>query len=301
MSTGSRVIIFVPGIRPKPPVGDHRAALWRCLTESVQQVRPIVASAMQQHPDAFQVVPWSFEFYRTHQDFGIDEPHLERLLEKPGPSEADRQEAGSFSRRFKRWLYAVADTMPAIGRLFAPAALHLRLKEINRYFNDTDEAGTRIRQHVKDALLKAWQKDQKVMLIGHSFGSVIAYDALWELAHADDVENMLDCFVSMGSPMGLGYVRSDLRGAKEKGARRFPSNIRRWFNIAAVGEVTAHHPALREMQDEMAANGWLEEARNLNEVVTFFRGPDGLNVHKCYGYLYNEDTAHLVADWWSGE
>jgi len=253
---------------------------------------------MQQDPDAFQVVPWSFDFYRIHQDFAIDAPYLEQMLEQSGPTQRDLRDALSVSRRIQEWLYLMADRMPGLGRLFAPAALHIRLKEMNRYFNDVDAAGTDVRNHVKAALLSAWQDNQKVMLVGHSFGSVIAYDVLWELAHVDGVENMLDCFVTMGSPMGLQYVRSELRGAVATGTRRFPTNIRRWINIAAVGEVTAHHPALEAMQKEMAASGWLEEARSLSDVVTFFRGPDGLNVHKCYGYMYNEDTAGVVADWW---
>jgi len=298
MSAGKKTIIFVPGIRPKPPVGDHRDALWRCLVESVSRVRPIVAASMQQNPGNFQVVPWSYDFYRMHHNMEHDKPGLETLLTKTGPTPEDIAEAKSWRRKLYRRLYALADAVPFLGKLFASDALDLRLKEIGRYFDNVDDAGDRIRAMVKKELLAAWKKEHKVMLIGHSFGSVIAYDTLWELGHTDNVENMVDCFVSMGSPMGLRYVRRDLKGAGEKGARHFPQNIRRWVNIAAVGEVTAHHPALREMQEEMGANGWLESAATFDEVVTFFRGPDGLNVHKCYGYFYNHDTAELIADWW---
>ena len=78
-----------------------------------------------------------------------------------------------------------------------------------------------MRYMVKEALLKAWQENKKVMLIGHSFGSVIAYDALWELGHLEGIEDTLDTFVSMGSPMGLSYVRRDLKGARYKGAKQF--------------------------------------------------------------------------------
>jgi len=299
MSSGKKTIIFVPGIRPKPPAGDHRDALWRCLMESVSRVRPIVAASMQQNPGSFHVVPWSFEFYRAHHDMSIDQPGLEELLTKTGPSRGDIAEATSAKRRWHRWLYGAADALPLLGRLFAPDSLRLRLSEIGRYFRNTDGIADRMRSMVKAELLKAWQKEHRVMLIGHSFGSVIAYDSLWELGYIDNIENMVDCFVTMGSPMGLRYVRDDLHGAAEVGQRRFPKNIRRWVNLAAVGEVTAHHPALKEMQAEMAAHGMLEEAQSLNEVITFFRGPDGLNVHKCYGYFYNEDTASIIADWWS--
>jgi hypothetical protein len=30
---------------------------------------------------------------------------------------------------------------------------------------------------------------------------------------------------------------------------------------------------------------------------TYFRGPDGLNVHKCYGYMANQQTGAALAAW----
>jgi len=296
MTGANKTILFVPGIRPKPPAADHQEALNRCLLEGVRQVRPAVASQMP--ADLLQVVPWSFEFYRVHGDIEADRSAINALLQKQGPTATDAADAASTKRRFYRWLYSLADSMPLIGRMLAPEALTLRLREIGRYFSNSDDVAIRIRLMVKEALLQAWQENRKVMLVGHSFGSVIAYDALWELSHVDGVENMLDTFVTMGSPMGLRYVRRGLLGAGQKGTNHYPTNIRRWRNIAAIGEVTAHHPELRVMQEEMAADGWLEEASTHDEAINFFRGPDGLNVHKCYGYFYNHETARVIADWW---
>ncbi|MDG1463106.1 MAG: hypothetical protein P8R04_05990 [Gammaproteobacteria bacterium] len=294
----NKAIIFVPGIRPKPPAKHHQEALWRCLTERVRQIRPMVADSMCQNPSAFSVVPWSFEFYQMHGDIESDRAAINALLKKSQHNTIDIEDARSLSRRIHRWLYSVADSLPFIGRLFAPESLRLRLREIGRYFNNSDLVADRIRVMVKAELLKAWQENKKVMLIGHSFGSVIAYDALWELGHQDAVDNILDVFISMGSPMGLRYVQRDLKGSNLKGVRHYPNNIRCWRNIAAIGEITAHHPALIEMQQAMAADGWLDEISNHDEAVNFFRGSGGLNVHKCYGYFYNAETARIVADWW---
>jgi hypothetical protein len=298
MSSAGKVIIFVPGIRPKPPAKDHQEALWRCLLEGVRQIRPDTAAAMQSANDAFHVVPWSFEYYREYGDIQPDLPAIEALLKKSVANAVDVAEAKSLWRRIQRKLYSLADSMPLVTRLFAPDSLRLRLSEMNGYFDNSDHAGDRIRLMVKQALLNAWQENRKVMLIGHSFGSVIAYDALWELGHLDGVENRLDTFISMGSPMGLRYIRQSMKGDSEKGARQFPINIRCWRNLAAVGEVTAQSPAVPEFQQAMAAAGWLEEHSQHAEVVNFFRGPTGLNVHKCYGYFYNPQTAKIIADWW---
>jgi len=298
MTSAGKVIIFVPGIRPKPPAKDHQDALWRCLLEGVRQIRPETAAAMQSAVGAFRIVPWSFEYYGVHGDIKPDLPAIEVLLKKPAATAADLAEATSFWRRTQRQLYSLADSVPFITRFFAPESLRIRVSEMSRYFDNSDHAADQVRLMVKEALLKAWQENRKVMLIGHSFGSVIAYDTLWELGHSDGVENRLDTFITMGSPMGLRYIRHGMKGGHEKGARQFPVNIRCWRNLAAVGEVTAQHPALPEFQNAMAAAGWLEEHSQHSEVVNFFRGPAGLNVHKCYGYFYNPDTARIIADWW---
>jgi hypothetical protein len=298
MTVESKSIIFVPGIRPKPTFKVHQKALWQCLIEEVRKANPMTADSMQKNSDVFKVVPWNYDFYRVHSDIELDQHAINLLLQKKKPNERDIVDASSAYRRVYRWLYSVADSIPFIGRLFAPESLQLRLREIVCYFDNYNRVADRIRLMVKTEIFKAWQENKKIMLIGHSFGSVIAYDAMWELCHRDAVNNRLDIFISMGSPMGLSYVQRSLKGSNLKGPKHYPKNIRCWRNIAAVGEVTAHHPALAEMQNAMASLGLLEEFSNHDESFNFFRDADGLNVHKCYGYFYNEDTAKIISDWW---
>ena len=76
------------------------------------------------------------------------------------------------------------------------------------------------------------------MLVGHSFGSVIAYDTLWEMSRGES-GGRVDLFVTMGSPLTMRYIRHHLHGRHLQGADRYPTCIRRWVNLAAVGEVTA--------------------------------------------------------------
>ena len=46
--------------------------------------------------------------------------------------------------------------------------------------------------------------------------------------------------------------------------------------------------------------GLVERITDHVNLVNYFRGPDGLNVHKCYGYMVNERTGAVIADCWSG-
>ena len=45
-----------------------------------------------------------------------------------------------------------------------------------------------MRAVLRSTLEAAWRDGDRVLLIGHSLGSVIAYDTLWELTHVHRVE-----------------------------------------------------------------------------------------------------------------
>jgi pimeloyl-ACP methyl ester carboxylesterase len=174
------------------------------------------------------------------------------------------------------------------------------LKDTRRYFANEGGKAVIVRRMVADALLEAWHADRRVMLIGHSLGSVIAFDVLWELSHRFSVPGRVDLFVTIGSPLGLSFVRSRLLGAREQGRRRFPTNIRRWQNFAAVGEMTALDRALATAWGDMREAGLVEAISDRMDLQTWFRGPEGLNVHKCYGYMVNPVLGAAVAEWWKG-
>ena len=109
-------IIYVPGIKPKPPAGEHRAALWRCLLEGVRRADPPAAADIARHPACFSLVSWAHVFYDTQRDIALDEPGIERLLALSGPAERDVREAGSWRKRLKRSLYLLSDAVPATFR-----------------------------------------------------------------------------------------------------------------------------------------------------------------------------------------
>jgi len=48
---------------------------------------------------------------------------------------------------------------------------------------------------------------------------------------------------------------------------------------------------------EMKNLGLIESIIDETNLQTWFRGPDGLNVHKCYGYMANERTGAALAAW----
>jgi hypothetical protein len=137
-----------------------------------------------------------------------------------------------------------------------------------------------------------------VLLIGHSLGSVIAYDTLWELSHEEPARGRVD-FVTIGSPLATHFVRRRLRGCDESGPTKYPTNIRRWVNFAAKGDTTALQPRLAPHFREMVDVGLVESFEDHVDLENFFHADVGLNAHEAYGYLAQPKLGELVGDWLS--
>ncbi|MDP6616452.1 MAG: hypothetical protein QF790_04720, partial [Gammaproteobacteria bacterium] len=300
MSDAALSIIFVPGIRPKPIVADHQGQLRRCLHAGV-----IRAGGTDQEAsmiaEMLRVVPWSFGFYGEYGDVQKDLPGIERLLAGRDLPEDAVREATALKRQIGGWLYALWDHLPLFAELFATPRMETRLRDVRRYFRNRDGAGLTARREVASELQQAWDKGNRVILIGHSFGSVIAYDTLWELTHEQNNPGIVDLYITMGSPLTLNYMRSRLKGARKRGARRYPHGIREWANLAAIGEVTALDRKLGKCFRRMQKLGLTEAISDNLELVNQFHGPAGLNVHKCYGYIASRVAGSLLLDWYRGQ
>lgn len=289
-------IIFVPGIRAKPPAELQQEQLQLCLRHGLEELSVARADEIAAQ---LEVVGWSYQFYGVHGDIAADLPSIESLLSISGDPAVDAAEARSFARRFTAAMYAIGDRFPILSSLFATRRMETRMAEINRYFRNQNGEGEHARALIIQALQNAWQQGQRVILMGHSFGSVIAYDALWELSHSsapDTPRGTVDLFISMGSPLTLRYIRRRLKGAGQKGRLRYPVNIRNWLNLAAIGEVTALDRRMAHCFRPMLEAGLVRDIHDDLELLNRFRGVDGLNVHKCYGYLASQTVAATVRD-----
>ncbi len=295
--TGETQIVYVPGMKPKPPVEDHEEMLWRCLLNGVGRVDSGVARDLAQRRDMFRVAPWSRLFYDEQTSVEPDLPGIDRLLTLDGPEERDVREARHWHKRIGKLVYLLCDTFPSLIDWFSDPNMDEALRETRRYFQDRDGVATCVRQHVADRFLASWTPGSRLLVIAHSLGSVIAFDALWELSHGSDSELSIDLFMTLGSTLGLNFMRHRMLNAKESGVRRFPTNIRRWVNLAAVGEMTALDRTFADDYREMVDLGLVDSIVDEPDLQTYFRGPAGLNVHKCYGYMANYRTGAAIVSW----
>jgi hypothetical protein len=293
-----RHVIFVPGKNPKPDPELHRALLWRALVEGVRRAAPGVPDKLGPQANNFKLIAWNFLYYRRTKDESPDLPWIDALVHKHGPAARDIKEANSWFLRLDRLLYTVADIVPAAISLL-PRPLRMTAEETKRYFENRDGIADEIRELLKQALRPLFAADARILLIGHSLGSVIAYDTLWELSHVEKLRGKIDQFLTLGSPLGMSYVQRRLMGFSEHGSRRYPTNIRRWVNVSAVGDLTALDAAVGDDFREMRRLGLVESIKDYGEgIYNFFRDDKGLNCHRSYGYLVNAMVGKIIADWW---
>jgi hypothetical protein len=72
-------------------------------------------------------------------------------------------------------------------------------------------------------------------IISHSWGTVVAYEGLRELADGGATEPRVRNFFTVGAALSIGPVKMRLRPANRDGVR--PAMVRRWVNLNARGDV----------------------------------------------------------------
>ena len=292
-------IIFVPGKNPKPRPELYRAQHWRCLLEGVRRADPAVHAELEKTPGVFDLVPWNFSYYGSYRDISIDLPWIERVLKKPEATPEDMRVARSWRIRIALLSYLIADFMPVLIRFITDARIKATIVETVRYFENRDGIAEVVRAPLLKSIREACDQRLPILLIGHSLGSVIAYDALWLLSHADPAPCKIDQFLTLGSPLGTRFVQNRLLSHGTEGRSRYPTNIRRWCNITAVGDPAAFDPTIHDDFREMIELGLIEQIRDYKgPVYNYYEIGEGLSFHRSYGYFVNRAVGEVIADWW---
>lgn len=292
----ARSIVFVPGKSLKPLPEVHREYLWRALVRGVSRYDAAAADALA-GDCRFLLAAWSFAYYGKHGSLDSDIPWIERLMDSEGPSEPDVAEARHWSKWLTRSLYALGDHVHwLIDRLPDPRVKEM-IRDTLRYFGNVHGIADRVRGIVKAEIEKARAGSDSVCLIGHSMGSVIAYEALWELTHRDDRPARIELFLTLGSPLGMKYVQHKLLGVRDR-SHRYPAGIGKWVNVSAVGDLVSVDERVGDDFAPMVTEGHAGEIVDLHQdIYTAFRNERGLNPHRSYGYLVHPKVGEVIAKW----
>ena len=115
--------------------------------------------------------------------------------------------------------------------------------------------------------------------MGHSLGSVVAYEAL----RARRAEEGLPLLITLGSPLGLSAINRRLRQPPA-----YPAAVRRWVNLAAPDDVVAARPDLLCAFDHHRPAG--------AELDRTWKVDNGSEPHHAGHYLTTSSCGHAVAD-----
>lgn len=174
-------------------------------------------------------------------------------------------------------------------------------KDFGEYLKPASDFGNTVRERVRTALCEMMDRGDRIMLVTHGTGSVIAYDVLWELSHHPDYKEQygdkkVEFWLTLGSPLGDRAVQKRLLGAKEKTDSRFPSNVISWHNLAAEDDYCCHDNTMADDFKNMLKHrhvSAVHDYRVFNLAVRYGRS----NPHSSVGYYIHPRMAKILADW----
>jgi hypothetical protein len=151
------------------------------------------------------------------------------------------------------------------------------------YYLEVEVIRERVLDVVQDAIAAATAEHGSVVVVGHSLGSVLAYDVL----QSADTPRPVSLLVTAGSPLGFPVVQRNLLGAKVNGRPQVPpietTGDPRWINAYDPEDVVA---LIHPINDQFGS-----DPRRIRDVVT--HNPNG--PHSIGDYLSDPDVAAPIA------
>jgi hypothetical protein len=201
---------------------------------------------------------------------------------------------------FKEFLADIgAPTLSVLG--LKERALGRFMPELIDYWRPSGSMLRPVVSRLCDTVGDAMERGDDILLLSHCIGSVIAYDALWELSRGGFrggrcADGKVTAWLTVGAPLGDESVKQRLAGANASPASRYPSNILSWINIAAEDDYVCH--------DERVANDFhgmlerrlisrIEDVGIYNLAVRYGRS----NPHNALGYLTHPRVSRELARW----
>lgn len=173
--------------------------------------------------------------------------------------------------------------------------------DLCEYWNLESDFGAHIRDRVRNAICDAADGDNRVMLVTHGTGCIVAYDVLWQLSNVAEYRDRfegrkIDLWLTLGAPLGDTTAHKKLFGMGHKGLERYPSNVVSWHNVSAEDDYMSHDNTLADDFRQMLAQkqvSCIRDYRIYNLAVRYGKS----NPHSSVGYLIHPRIAQIMSDW----
>ncbi len=303
----AKKIIFIHGRAQKPAESDLRDLWFKAVAYGLERDFGIEGRQL------FDRVAKEFVYYGDLSNTFLDVP-----VEDPTSRYEALENLKSYSKsQFNKSTYkkvsktgflleGLADTFSGVlGKLhLAEPLITAVAPDMAHYWNEESYFGSDVRNRLTPVLRTAFDNDDELLLVSHSLGTMISFDNLWKFSHYGEyrheygLSKKVDLFVTLGSPLGDENVKERLKGSSNKGFRKYPTNIRRWCNIAAEDDYISHDSKIRNDYKEMRKLGML--GGGLQDIYPIYN----LNVrngrsnpHSSIGYLIHPKFSELVHGW----
>ncbi len=270
-------IIGIHGLDNKPAAG-RLAAWWRMsLIEGLERNHGVKAQDLN-----FEFVYWADVMYAAPLD---PDPAPYVPAEGIGPlprHEASRLDAANDLKN-------LLDKMSiALGTGEVLEAIKKRTAADLHRYHSVSAKRDEIRGRLRKALAAAHARSQRIMLLAHSMGSIVAFDVLASLKLVPGALR-IDQLVTFGSPLGLHAVKQAERA--QGFDMRVPGVVQHWTNLADVRDRVALDARLATDYAANDAGVTVTDTYVLNGYVA----PGGkANHHKVYGYLRTPEMSDRV-------
>ena len=304
----SKVIIGIHGLGNKPPAKVLEIWWKASIREGLKKI------GKPKKYFNFKMAYWSHCLYETPMNSSIRDEKSRLYIKEPYVRYNGKHHEVKTGHLRKKILHNLEAGME---KLFLNEDLTVNYSSINdfiihHFFSDFEKyykadciiaaeqnlkARDAIDAHLADLLYK--NRKNKILLIAHSMGSVIAYHVLTEVVPSIPVHT----FVTIGSPLGLPVIKSKIvaerRVKATEGVRlKTPENIiTNWYNLSDLKDKIALDYNLGDDYEENSKN-----VRVIDKVVhNNYEYRKNKNHHKSFGYLRTKEMAEIISDFLTRE
>ncbi|PXA67075.1 hypothetical protein [Cryobacterium arcticum] len=182
------------------------------------------------------------------QQIGISDDEVKECLS------VESVEMGALNRR---WVQAILEAIDHHVPGASGLSLALFTRDVYQYLRNPG-----IRDAIENGVRRAIKPGVPAVVVGHSLGSVVAYNVLKREGNHGGWS--IPLLVTLGSPLAVGAIRQALT------PNHFPESVSSWFNAMDDDDVVSlypldqkHFPLDREIENHTGVDNWTKDKHGI--------------------------------------
>lgn len=176
----------------------------------------------------------------------------------------------------KPWMRAIMQVLDRRMPGASAASVALVTRDVYHYLT---KAG--VRMIIDDGFAQAMPKGKETVVVSHSLGTVVAYNAL--LRHDGKEHWSVPYFMTLGSPLGVTVIKKTL---EDLGSLKYPEPpVGKWLNAMDTSDYVALYP-LDKKHFRIDGNGTIRNKMDVRNNTS--------NRHGIAGYLKDAEVAKWI-------